>query len=173
MPDETTDRVAHLVQLFHPALKEAGVRFDLISVSSDREGPTLSLHGYPCAAVVRATGIKERTKGAGDVEIVFDEAQYLEMTEAEKDAICDHEIEHCELKIDKKTNKPKMDCRGRPKIGMRKHTVQFGWFMSIAERHGAASMECKQAATLVLMGRQTFFAFALPSTSSVHLLPAN
>lgn len=159
MPDEATARVTHLVKLFHRDLLDAGVRFDLLSVSHDKEGHCLKHSGYPADAVVRATSIKERTKGAGDVEILVDEARYLGMTEAEKDALLDHEIEHVELKIDKKTERVKLDCRGRPKVGMRKHDVQIGWFASIAQRHGIASGEVKQATRIWLDGQQTFFAF--------------
>jgi hypothetical protein len=159
MPDEATDRVAHLVKLFHPELKDAGVRIDLLSVSTDADGPALSHQGYPAMAVVRATNVKERTKGAGDVEIVVDEAAYLKLTDAEKDALLDHELEHATVVRDKKTLRFKLDCRGRPKIRMRKHDYQFGWFHSIAERHGAASLECKQAHSLVLRGAQTLFPF--------------
>lgn len=169
MPDETTERVAHLLRLFHPELVKAGVRIDLLSVASDKDGPALKLHGYACAAVVRATNVKERTKGAGDVEITFDEAAYLGMSDAEKDSLCDHEIEHIELKIDKKTGLVKLDCRGRPKIGMKKHSVQIGWFSVIAERHGEASGEIQQARQIFAIDEQTFFPFAIIAKAQPQL----
>lgn len=156
MPDETTDRVAHILKLFHREVFDAGVKIDLISVATDGDKPALTLHGYSCAAVVRVTNVKERTKGLGDAEIVFDEEHYLTMTDAEKDALIDHELEHIELRMDKKTGKVKLDCRGRPKLGMKKHDAQFGWFRAIAERHGMASLECKQAANLFIAEKQTF-----------------
>jgi hypothetical protein len=159
MPDEATDRVAHLVKVFHPELREIGVKIDLLSVSTDGDGHALTHQGYPATAVVRATNPKERAKGAGDVEIVVDEAKYLRMNDAEKDALLDHELEHVQLVMNKKTGKPKLDSRGRPKISMRKHDYQFGWFDSIAERHGIASQECKQAHHIFIEGRQTLFAF--------------
>lgn len=157
MPDETASRVAHLLKLFHPEAHNAGVKIDLLSVASDKDGPALKHQGYPAAAIIRVIGIKERTKGAGDVEILFDEEQYMEMSDAEKDALIDHELEHIEVKMDGK--RAKLDCRGRPKIGMRKHDYQFGWFSSIAERHGIASGEVQQANALFLREKQTFFAF--------------
>lgn len=169
MPDETTDRVKHLLKIFHPELVEAGVRIDLLSVATDGDGDALKLHGYACDAVVRATNVKERTKGAGDVEIVFDEASYLAMTDAEKDALVDHELEHIELKHDKKTGAIKLDCRGRPKIGMKKHDAQFGWFTPIAERHGEASGEIQQARKLFALGEQIFFPFAIVAKQQPQL----
>lgn len=159
MPDETTERVARLLKLYHPEVAAAGVRIDLLSVVDGKDGPALKLHGYACDAVVRATNVKERTKGAGDVEIVFDEARYMAMNEAQRDGLCDHELEHIELKIDAKTDRVKLDCLGRPKVGMKKHDAQFGWFKVIAERHGQASGECEQAAAILLDGAQSYFAF--------------
>jgi hypothetical protein len=159
MPDGTAERVAHLVKLFHGDILAAGVTVDLISVATDGDDPPLMLNGYPCAATVRATSVKDRTKGHADIEITIDEAQWLTMTDAQKDALLDHELEHVELVIKPKTGRVKLDSHGRPKIKMRKHDVQFGWFHSIAERHGIASGECQQAASLFLDGRQTFFAF--------------
>lgn len=160
-PSGVAERVAHLVKLFHSDLHDAGLKFDLISVADDDpecDAP-LKLHGYPCAAVVKAVDVKGRAMGRGDVEIVIDEARYIALPDAQKDALLDHEIEHIELQINPKKKRVKLDCNGRPMVKMRLHDVNFGWFTSIAERHGAASMECKQASDLYIGGRQTFFAF--------------
>ncbi len=159
-PDECIERVAHLIKLFHSPLLLADVKIDLLSVANDDDDkPALALHGYPCLAIIRITGVKERTKGAGDAEIIIDESRYLALDDPSRDALLDHEIYHLELRIDKKTDKVKLDCRGRPKLGMRKHDVQIGHFIEIAERHGAASIECKQATNLYLSHQQTLFAF--------------
>lgn len=169
-PDECTDRVAHIIKCFYPDLKNAGVRIDLLSVASDVEGkPALTHAGYPAAAVVRATSIKERTKGAGDAEIVIDESLYLGMNDAEKDALLDHEIHHIVLKLDKKTDAVKLDCRGRPKIGMKKHDLQFGWFVEIAKRHGPASGEVQQAARMFIAHKQTLFDFGMGESTRLAL----
>lgn len=158
-PDECHDRVKHLIKLFRPDLRDAGLRIDLISVTNDDpEGEALTHQGYPAYAVVRAIDSKGRTMGRGDAEIVIDEAKYITMTDAQKDALLDHEIHHIELKLNKK-GRVKLDENGRPKIGMRKHDVQIGWFEEIAKRHGQASIECKQATQIFLSGAQTFFAF--------------
>lgn len=159
MPEETTERVAHLCRLFHPELLKCGVTIDLISVSTTGERPALTLHRVPCLAVVRVTNIKERTKGLGDAEIVFDEEKYLKLSDEEKDALCDHELEHLEIRRDKKTNAPLLDCRGRVKMRTKPHDYDFGWFVNIAERHGMAALECKQAASLFVAEKQTLFAF--------------
>jgi hypothetical protein len=56
---------------------------------------------------------------------------------------------------------PKKDCVGRPKLKMRLHDQQHGWFNEIAKRHGSASLECQQATRLFLHHKQTYFEFAL------------
>lgn len=169
-PDECTDRIAHLLKIFYPDLLKAGVRFDLLSIATDSEDKPALVHGgYPAAAVVRATSIKERTKGAGDVEIVIDEAVYLGMSDAEKDGLMDHEIHHVVLKLDKKTGQPKLDCRGRPKIGMRKHDIQCGWFVEIAKRHGPASGEVRQATQMFLAHKQELFDFGMGESTRLAL----
>jgi hypothetical protein len=38
-----------------------------------------------------------------------------------------------------------MDDLGRPKLRMRKHDINFGWFNQVAKRHGSASQERIQA----------------------------
>lgn len=160
-PEECSDRVAHLITLFHPGLRDAGLRIDLISVANDDpDAHALTLNGYPCAAVVRIIDPKGRTMGRGDAEIVIDEARYLPMTDPEKDALLDHEIYHIELQLGK-NDRVKLDENGRPKLKLRKHDYQFGWFEEIAKRHAAASMEIKQATRLFLAEKQTFFAFAM------------
>lgn len=171
-PSEATDRVAHLIKLFYRELLDAGVKIDLISVATDKIGkPALMHNGYAAYAVVRALGPKERTMGRGDAEIVIDEEQYLKLSTEQKDALLDHELHHIKLIPDKKTGRPKLDCRGRPRLGMKKHDYQFGWFSEIAKRHGIASMEVKQAHMMFLAERQTLFAFISEPPSLPRLKP--
>lgn len=158
-PSEVADRVAHLIKLFNRDLLDAGVKIDLLSVTNDdEEAVPLTLHGYPCQAVVRIINSKDRAKGCGDAEIVIDEANYLTLTDAERDALCDHELHHLEVCKTKK-GRLILDENRRPKLKMKKHDVQIGWFETIAIRHGAASAECKQAARVLTGGAQSFFAF--------------
>jgi hypothetical protein len=142
-PSGVAERVAHLIKLFHPDLKDAGVKIDLLSVSDDdlECEDALKVRGYPAYACIRAIEIKGRTMGRGDAEIVIDESKWMRLSDATRDAILDHELEHIELQITKK-GRVKLDCAGRPKIKMRLHDVLYGHFISIAERHGKASIEC-------------------------------
>lgn len=161
-PSGVAERVAHLVKVFHRDLQDAGLKFDLLSLADDDpdvDAP-LKLHGYPCAAVIRAVDVKGRAMGRGDVEIVLDESRYIAMPDAQKDALLDHQIEHIELQIHPKKKRVLLDCCGRPKVKMRLHDIQLGHFISIAERHGAASLEVQQCTRLYLEHKQTLFSFA-------------
>lgn len=140
---------------YHTELAEAGVEIDCLFAHSktdkngDQTGPALKLHGYQCAAVVKVIGLKERTKGQGDAEIVIDGDRWDEWSADEKSALIDHELEHLELCYDKDGNL-KRDDQDRPKLRVRKHDHQFGWFDSIARRHGKAAFEVQQANEFVL-----------------------
>lgn len=170
-PDEVTDRCAHIIKLFYPDLFAAEIRIDLLSISDeDAVGPCLKHQGYGAAAVVRILDVKARTMGRGDAEIVIDEWTYLKMTEAEKDALLDHEIHHIELRTIGKTRIPIRDERNRPKMRLKRHDRQFGWFDAIAERHGQASGEVKQVTRLYLEAKQIYFTFAeMPLLSETAL----
>lgn len=177
-PDEVGKRVIALIEKYHPELHANSVKVDCISVAStDPDDPTpLKLNGYPCAAVIKVISSKDRTMGRGDAEIVIDELSYLSMLDREKDALLDHELTHLEVKKNK-FGRTKMDEHNRPKLGMRLHDRQYGWFDSVAKRHGSASMECKQALKLYIAGSQTYFEFDLKTEigkgakATVKLLP--
>lgn len=160
-PAEVAKRAASIIKKYHPDLENVGIRIDFISVANDEEGePALTLNRYPCAAVVKIIGAKERAIGRGDAEIVIDEATYTEMKDESKDALLDHELYHLEI-VRNKHGIPKKDCNGRPKLTSKLHDRQYGWFDEIAKRHGSASLECQQSTRLFLAGKQVYFEFAL------------
>lgn len=160
-PDEVYDRAKHIIKLFYPHLQDAGLRIDILSIAGDdEEVPVLTHQGYGAAAVVRIVDVKGRTMGRGDAEIVIDECCWLKMDPAEKDALLDHEIHHILLRTVGKSSVVILDERGRPKLKLKKHDRQFGWFDEIAKRHGHASGEVKQAMRIVAEARQIYFDFA-------------
>jgi hypothetical protein len=176
-PSEISERISRLIASFHPELNLNSVRIDCISaVNTDEEEPAIKLHGAAGVAVVKVLDSKQRAMGRGDAEIVVDELRYYEMSEAEQDALLDHELFHLEIKLNRH-GRPKVDEHGRPKLKLKLHDRQFGWFDAIAQRHGAASMECKQATRFVLSGKQLYFGFAMTRDlgagvkATVNLLP--
>lgn len=89
-------------------------------------------------------------KGLGDAEILIDADWWEKANEAERKALLDHELQHF-AKTDK------VDDLGRPKLKMRRHDVQVGWFKSVAERNGVSSQERLQAAQMMHEHQQVFW----------------
>lgn len=161
-PDEMDDRVKHLLKLFYPDLLEVGIKLDLLTVAHDDEDndkPALTHGGYPASAVIRILDIKARLKGRGDAEIVVDEKVYMDMADDQRDALLDHELFHLELKRVGRSAVVVLDECARPKLKLKKHDRQFGWFDKIAKRHGAASGEMRQARRLIVEAAQLYFPF--------------
>lgn len=158
----STDVVAHIANMqeaHHPDLD--GVTVDALFVFDDEESsePVLKHQGYSAAAVVKITSVRDRTLGTADAVMTFDRATWLSLTPAQRDALVDHELQHLQWVTDKEGH-PKSDSRGRPKLAMRPHDHQFGWFDEIASRHEEASVEVRQARALLETGRQLYFDFA-------------
>jgi hypothetical protein len=150
-------RVTALVKKYYPELLKVGLKIDLQFVTSDDEEPALSVGGgYPAKAIIRKIPARDRHMGLGDCRIEIDEDIYEGMNDAERDALLDHELYHLELVLDK-NRKPKPDGAGRPKLALKLHDRQFGWFDAIARRHGAASTEVQQAKQLIHETGQMYF----------------
>lgn len=156
----TTDLVLQILCDFesHKPLLDRKVRIDVLFAYGDRDevtgelkGPAIKHHGVQALGICRKVSLKDRTKGMGDVEIVLDGDHWdNEATEKQQRAILDHELHHIFALDDN-------DDLGRPKIKLRKHDYQFGWFKIIAERHGEASVERQQARTMAEQSGQIFW----------------
>lgn len=120
----------------------------------------LEHQGYPAAAVVRITPLKDRALGIADATIVICRVTWVTLGQPERDALIDHELTHLQRKTDKETGDLVTDVLGRPKLVMRKHDRQFGWFDEVAARHGSASPEVRQARRLMETSGQLYFDFA-------------
>jgi hypothetical protein len=64
-------------------------------------------------------------------------------------AVIDHELTHLVLKKSKKTGAVERDDLDRPKLKMREHDYEFGWFAETAQRFGEDSFEFSQARELL------------------------
>lgn len=159
-PDEVRDRCVALIRKYHPDLEKVALRLDLLCASTDSEDAhAVTLGGYPCLAVVRIVSAKDRAKDVGDAEITIDRDAYEAMTSEQRDALLDHELYHLNIVRDR-AGQPKRDDHGRPKLKMRKHDFNVGWFHEIARRHGAASIEVQQATEFVHENGQLYFGFS-------------
>jgi hypothetical protein len=133
----------------------------------DDEGtePVLKHGGYPAAAYVRITPLRDRAAGLPDAMIVIDRAYWMTLGSAVCDALMDHELTHLERVVDKETGAPVSDIIGRPKLAIRRHDRQHGWFDEVARRHRENSIEVRQARALIAETEQLYFDFASPVTS--------
>lgn len=128
--------------------------FDLESTEA-----VLKHQGYPAQAVIRITPTRDRALGIADAVIVVDRSNWLTLSQPQRDALIDHELTHLERVVDEETGAPKTDAVDRPKLTMRRHDYQLGWFDSVAARHGDASAEIRQAKQLIACSGQLYFDF--------------
>lgn len=165
-PVECQDIGARMMDKYHGELRDAGVTIDYLFAKKkpdsngeiDPEVHALKLHGYPVAAMVRANSYKNRVLGHSDAEIIIDGDRWDEWSAEEKDALIDHEIEHLELKTDK-DGLLRRDDLDRPMLRVKLHDHEFGWFDSIARRHGKHSFEVQQYEKFREAHRQTWLNF--------------
>lgn len=150
-------RIARIREEWHPEL--AKVTVDALFVFGDEPGHVLEQQGYPALATIKIMPTKERAAGMGDALMVVDRYAYEGLTDPQRDSVIDHELYHLELVIDKKTEKPKYDSLGRPKLAMRKHDRHFGWFDEVAQRHGENAIEVIQARSIIAATGQLYFDF--------------
>lgn len=157
-------KIYSIATTFHGELVEAGVTISALFAANE-DGAAVKLNGYPCAAVVKINSYKDRVEGKADATITLDKDEWDGATPDQRTALLDHEITHLELKLDPKTNKVKRDDLGRPKLGMKLHDVQHGWFHSVAHRHGLNSYEVRQARTFADEHGQTYFGWVSPPSN--------
>lgn len=151
----------------HPLLKTAEVKVCVLMASAARDEhgeiicPALKLHGVQAAAIAKIIPYKQRAAGREDCEITIDADGWEDLHEGERVALIDHELTHFELAFDDEGN-VKSDDMGRPKLTTRHHDHDFGWFNSIASKHGDASYEVKQAKLFADENGQIYFGWVKP-----------
>lgn len=121
--------------------------------------PVLKHHGYPAQAVCRITPTRSRALGVPDVIIEIDRSNWLTLSPRQRDALIDHELCHIERVLHKRTGIPATDTVDRPKLKIRRHDHEYGWFDEVAQRHGEYSPEVRQARQLLEMTGQLYFDF--------------
>lgn len=148
------EKVDAVMVRYHGPLKDAGVTISILMAhppcdqNGDVKGPAVSHGGYPALAKIRITSHKDRVHGLGDAELIIDSYEWDTLGAEEQDAVIDHELTHLELRLveDKQTGAMVVDRddQERPKLKLRKHDHQFGWFNDVVRRHGKASIEWQQ-----------------------------
>lgn len=162
-PEDTQLREVQVA--YHPELDSHGVRVGLefASVSDESRAKgrgAVRLHGRNCHAVVRITNERERRYGAPDAVVTFDRHSWDANGADWRDAVLDHELTHLEIAT-APDGTAKLDRQLRPKLKMRLHDVEVGWFREVAARHGLASEEVRQVRSMLAaeVNTQSLFSF--------------
>lgn len=145
-PETIIQQAKRIIEKYHVRLIDAGVRIDYLMAHASVDektgepvGPAIRGGGVPAWGYCRIINLRDRAKGMGDVEIALDGDHWNNIDQEQQDAIIDHELTHIKIADGK------VDDLGRPKIRMRDHDYDVGWFVEVAARHGAHSIEVKQA----------------------------
>jgi len=148
--------------LTYKELLEAKVKIDFLFAYAEKGedgspmGHALTKHGIRALGITRKIGIKDRVMGRGDAEVALDGDWWEEATPARRRALLDHELHHIEVKLDEDGVVIRDDLK-RPKLKLRKHDVEVGWFAIVAGRHGSSSIEIEQAKAVMDSYGQLFW----------------
>lgn len=165
---EVKDLVNQLLSEYYQEFSAIGVRIDFLFAYGPKDeedklvGTAITVGGYPANGQCRILGLLDRTVGRGDAEIILDGDSWPKLETECKKALIDHELFHIVIKRNSDGDVMK-DSLDRPRLKLRKHDRQFGWFEVIAKRHGEASAEVEQAHQLVEQAGQVFFPFIVKS----------
>jgi hypothetical protein len=158
--------ISDLISEYYPDLTEASVSVNAMFVYAARDadgqpkGPAIKHHGCAAYALIKINSLKDRVEGKDDATIFLDGDNYKDWPKETARAILHHEIHHLLVCRDK-DGVIKSDDHGRPKLKMRQHDVQIGWFMEIAEQYGSDSIEVQQATMIkAKYGKQLAWSFA-------------
>lgn len=157
-PTEIVDRAQRLIDKHYPQFNREELKIDYLIAMADEGKPAIMHQGHQALGLCRIVNLKDRAKGNGDVEILIDKAHYDEMSAKKRDGLIHHELHHILLvEDDDDPTAIKRDDLNRPKVKMRKHTIDVGWFAEIAEIYGADSVEVSQAQIMWNEHGQAFF----------------
>lgn len=170
---ETLAIVKELVKEFHKDLDTQEVKIDVLMAfapendAGEKVGCAVRLHGYQANALTSIVNLKNRVKGCGDAEIILDGDMWDSLEEKQQRAILDHQLQFLVVRRNH-TGEVLVDTHGRPKLGMRKHDRQVGWFDSVAKRHGEDSIEVQQAKAIFDEAGQVYFGFLQPALPGIE-----
>lgn len=148
-------QVRAVMREHHKHLADAEVAIDVLAAYAPKDAngspkrPALKARGFQVLAKIRITAPTERACGRADAELVLDGDQYPEESPEQQAALIDHELTHLHLVPGEAGLSVKRDELGRPKLAMRAHDREYGWFDECVRRHGAAAGEARQLAAFM------------------------
>lgn len=163
-PREVVNLAAEVLSMHatHQPLLDAKVKIDYLFAfpkydeKGNPVGDAIKQHGVKALGLAKVVSLKDRVKGNGDAEIIVDAEWWKVSEDKSRKALLDHELHHLSLKTNKH-GKVDTDDINRPKIILRKHDWQFGWFNLIAERNGVHSLERQQATEIAQESGQLYW----------------
>jgi len=178
----TEKLLAEVRKRHHPILEKCSVTVAVLHVADiDAETGevhrTLKAHGYPAAAEIKITPLKQRVLGVADAVVVLDQAAWDDMSREERRSVLDHELCHLQVKAIERglvgmldavrtSAPPARDDHGRPVLKMRQHDWQLGGFREIAKRHGAQAIEVQEVQACRDRAGQYFWDFAVKASEA-------
>lgn len=177
--DESVKNLAESLIAKHKSYElilKVGVRIDLVfayalkDANGDPKGCALKKNGVRAFGITRIIPVKDRAQGRGDVEIALDGDFWSFADPAKQTALLDHELYHIIVVTDNDGN-IQYDSHSRPKIRMRQHDVDIGWFKDIAQRHGINSLEQIQAKMIMDKHGQFFWPDIAPPLLAQGIKP--
>ena len=156
-PSDALHCMQSALNKYHYRLIENGVSIALLALYSADGEPALMCHGAPAYAVTRILPLKLRAHGLADAEITIDFTSWMRLSDPKRMAVMDHELTHIRPVFE--DGICVRDDLGRPKLKLRDHDFQFGWFNEVAERHRESSIEVEQASQIINTTGQLYFEF--------------
>ena len=165
----TKELLTEVITKYHEELGAVGVSISILMVhpaendKGEKVSAALKLRGHPCDGISSITPIKYRAMGVSDAHIQLAADRWDEFTDKEKVALLDHELEHFIVSRNQKGD-PIIDSMGRPKLKMKIHDVELGFFTSVAMRHKMDSGEVHACRQLLVVHGETYFPFIAPES---------
>lgn len=145
------------------ALLQHKVRIDLVFAAAERDPNTderladaITHQGRRAYGLASIRNAKLRALMPYDGEILIDRDWWDSVNERQQEALLAHELYHFVPKMDA-TGSLVVDDAGRPKLKLREHDFEVGWFAHIASRYGSDSVERAQARQVVEENGQAFW----------------
>lgn len=174
-PTEVREMLSELLRSWdvHKPLLDCGVTIQVQMAYPEKDedgnpkGDAIKLHGRKALGLCEIINEQNRASGMKDARITLDGDAWADMSVARQKALLEHECYHLSVNINK-NGVLQLDSNGRPKLRLRKHTVEIGWFAAVAERHGSASGECQQAQQIWYKHGQAFWPDLCGASTEAH-----
>ena len=148
---DTHKLVQKVMKQWHRELFDEKVTIDVVVAHTDKGQTAIPIgRGLFALATIRIIGLKDRSMGRADAEMMIDADTLRDSHELRLEALIDHELTHLVLHRSKKTNLVLRDDQDRPRLKIRYHDHEFGWFDAPVRHYGAHAVEYEQAQKLIL-----------------------